>query len=364
MQLLAYIVFGITTLLFLGLALFTVAEPGRGSESSIGYGWGAIILSLGFALSSLILLLIVRSRGGFDWVGHKAATRTALLVLFWLAMSITTFFGAILKLESFKENTSPPFLQALAVSQPQLWVPMLWLMVSLLSLNPGWVSTLSLGWFKLPFWLGFSISTLFTAGLVVVYIHDSIQRTTGQVATRNDDEKRWHQQRLDQVAAHKADDSIFGLLGFTNQYQADDVRQAALAKIKSHPDWEAQLLDLLANPSSYQYVYSFLGSNPVAHPDAFIEPLNRSIGFLAEDIVADIKGRESSLQHWTFDSYTIEPLLRALDTQFGRQIELFYPNVLHVQQALKTPLPEVAQGVRFDVSPEVDDWVKAHKNKR
>ena len=363
MQLLAYIVFVITALFFMGLAILTVSEPSRGVDSSMGYGWGAIILSLGFTLSSLILLLIVRSTGGLDWVAHEAGTRTALLIVFWLAMSITTFLGAILKLESFKEHTSPPFLQALAVGQPQLWVPFLWLMVCLLSLNPGWLSTLSLGWFNIPFWLGFSISTLFTAGLVVIYIHDSIQQTTAQVATRIDDEMRWHQQRLEQVAAHKPDDSIFGLLGFTNQYQDDDVRQAALAKIKSHPDWETQLLDLLANPSSSYYVYSFLGSNPVGHPDAFIEPLNRSIALLSDDIKADINGRETNLQNWTFDAYNIEHLLRALDTQFGGQLVTFYPNVLKVQQALNTPgpYPEGDKRVRFDVTDVVDGWLKAHK---
>lgn len=363
MQLLAYIVFVITTLFFIGLALLTVSEPSQGGDSSMGYGWGAIILSLGFALSSLILLLIVRSKGGFDWVAHQAGMRTALLVTFWLTMSITTFFGAILKLESFKENASPPFLQALAVSQPQLWVPFLWLMVSLLSMNPGGLSTVSLGWFKTPFWLGFSISTLFTTGLILVYIHESIQQTTAQVATRINDEKHWHQQRLEQVAAHKPDDSIFGLLGFTNQYQDDDVRQAALAKLKSHPDWETQLLNLLAQQSSYKYVYSFLGSNPVAHPDAFVQPLNQSIEFLSEDIKTDINGRETSLQHWTFDSYNIEHLLRSIDTQFGGQIVTFYPNVLRVQQALNTPQPYAQRNknVRFDVAGQVAGWLKAHK---
>jgi hypothetical protein len=93
MQLLAYIFFVITALFFIGLAMLTVSEPSRGGDSSMGYGWGAIILSLGFTLSSLILLLIVRSKGGLDWVAHEAGTRTALLIVFWLAMAITTFFG-------------------------------------------------------------------------------------------------------------------------------------------------------------------------------------------------------------------------------------------------------------------------------
>ena len=363
MQLLAYIFFVITTLFFIGLAILTVSEPSRGADSSMGYGWGAIYLSLGFALSSLILLIIVRSTGGFDWVAQQAGTRTGLLVVFFIAMSITTFFGAILKMESHQQDTSPQFIHWLAVGQPQLWVPLLWLMVCLFSLNPAWLSTVSLQWFKLPFWVGFCISTLFTAGLVLVYIHDSIQRTTAQVATRIDDETRWHQARLDQVAAHKPDDSIFGLLAFSNQYQDEDVRQAALTKIKSHPDWEAQLLDLLTNQYAYKDVYSFLGSNPVAHPDAFIQPLNQSIEFLSDDIKADIKGRNTNLQNWAFDTYNTEHLLRAIDTQFGGQIGTFYPNVLKVKQALNTPLPdpERDKNVRFEATAVVDAWLKAHK---
>ncbi|CAN5467295.1 hypothetical protein BH09BAC4_BH09BAC4_49880 [soil metagenome] len=362
MQFLAYIVFVITVLFFIGLALLTVSEPSRGGDSAMGNGWGVIYVSLGFAVSSLLLLLIVRSTGGYNWVAQKAGTRTLLLLVFWLSMSITTLFGAILKLESHKEATSPLFIQVLAGGQLQLWIPLLWLIVCLLSLNPGWLSTVSLQWFKLPFWVGFSMSTLFTAGLVVVYIHDSIQRTTAQAATHINDETRWHQARLDQVAAHKPEDSILGFLAFTTRYQADDVRQAALTKIKAYPDWEALLLDLLANKYYYQEVYSFLGSNQVAHPEAFIQPLNQSIELLSDDILAEIKGGYN-LQNWSFNSYGIDNLLHAVDEQFSGQIAAFYPNVLKVKQALNTPLPyaERDKDVRFEAIGVVDTWLKTHK---
>lgn len=361
MQLLTYLFFVINALFFIGLALLTASKPSMSGDSAMGYGFGALFLSLGFAFSSLLLLLIVRSKGGYNWVAQEAGTRTALLVVFWLSMSITTFFGAILKMESYKDDTSPQFLHWLAIGQPQLWVPLLWLIVCFLSVNPAWLSTVSLQWFKLPFWVGFSISTLFTGGLVVVYIHDSIQRTNAEVATRIDDEKRWHQQHLDEIAAHKPEDSILGLLVFSTRYQDNDVRQAAVAKIKTHPDWEAQLLALLANKYYYREVYSFLGSNPVAHPEAFIQPLNQSIKQLSADIKADIEGRNNNLQDWSFDSYGIDHLLQAIDDQFGGQIATFYPSVIKVKQALNTPLPEPDQGVRFAVTNVVDAWLKSHK---
>ena len=360
MQPLAYIFFVITALFFIGLAILTASKPSMGGDSAMGYGWGAIYLSLGFAVSSLLLLILVRSTGGFDWVAQEAGTRTALLVVFFISMSITTFFGAILKMEGHKEDTSPQFIHWLAVGQPQLWIPLLWLVVCFLSLNPAWLSTVSLQWVKLPFWVGFSISTLFTGGLVVVYIHDSIQRTTAEVATRIDDEKRWHQQHLDEIAAYKPEDSILGLLVFTTRYQADDVRQAALAKIKAHPDWEARLLELLANNYYYKEVYSFLGSNSVAHPEAFVQPLNQSLVRLSAEIKAEIDGSDN-LQNWSFDSYGIDNLLHAIDDQFSGQTTAFYPNVIKLKQALNTPLPERAKGIRFAVTDVVDTWLEVHK---
>ncbi|GAB3945124.1 hypothetical protein GCM10028805_13700 [Spirosoma harenae] len=360
MQVLTYSFFVITALLYISLALLTPTKPMVGGDSSMGYGLGLVGLSVGFALSSLAVTIFIRAKGGFDWVAQETGTRTVLVFTFWFCMALTTFFGAIFKLEWHPASSYPQFLRWLALGYGQLWVPLLWLVVSWLSLRPEWQSAISVRAFSIPFWIGLSVSTLFAAGLVVGYVRDSAQRAEAEVATRIDDETRYHQQHLAEINAHKPGDSILSLLPFTTQYQADDVRQAALAKIKAHPDWEALLLDLLANPYYYREVYSFLGSNSVAHPDAFIQPLNQSLAQLSADIKTDIE-TSNNLQDWSFDSYGIDHMLQAIDRQFNEQIVTFYPSVIKLKQALSISPPERFNGVRFAVTDRVDTWLKAHK---
>ncbi|GAB3800790.1 hypothetical protein GCM10028819_26790 [Spirosoma humi] len=360
MQLLAYILFAVTALFYTGLVLFTSAKPMVGGDASMGYGLGLVLLSLGFALSSLALTIIVRSKGGFDWVAQESGPRTALVFMFWLSMVLMAFFGTQFKLEWHSEGGYPQILRWLALGYGQLWTPLLWLVVCFLSIHPAWQLIVSVRAFTIPFWIGLGVSVLFTAGLVVGYVRDSVQRAEAAAATQLDDEQRYHQQHLDEIAAHRPEDSILGLLPFTTQYQAEDVRQAALTKIKSHPDWEALLLGLLGNKYAYREVYSFLSSNPVAHPDAFIQPLNQSLAQLSSDIKVDIDG-SNNLQNWSFDSYGIANLLQAIDSQFSGQIVTFYPNLIRLQQALNIPPPERFKGIQFTVTGEVDSWLKVHK---
>jgi len=310
----------------------------------------------------LILTIIIRSKGGFNWVSQEAATCTALVFLGWLFISITVFFCTIFHWEWQEETLYPQFLRWMAIYQGQLWIPLPWLAACFLSLNPSWQSTLSLDLFKIPFWVGLGMSALFSGGLLVGYIRDSAQQAEAKIASQIDQQDRQHQINLSEIAASKPEDSILGLLVFTTRFHDDDVRQAALAKIKAHPDWEAKLLELLANTYYYREVYSFLGSNLVDHPEAFAQPLNLSITLLSANIKADIEG-SNNLQDWSFDSYGIGHLLKAIDDQFQNQGVDFYPSIIKLKQALNTPPPERFKGIRFTITAEVDRRLVEHKKK-
>lgn len=342
------------------MAVFNSSNPNLNGNNSMGYGLMLFFLAIGFAISSLILTVLIRSKGGFDWVSSETGIRTTLVFMACLLVALTTFFCLIFKWEWHDNTMYPQFLHWLAVGYGQLWIPLMWLVACFLSINPNWQSSVPLQALKIPFWVGLSVSVLFSGGLLVGYVRDSARSAETEMATRIDDEKRWHQQHLDQIAAHKAEDSILGLLAFSTPYQADDVRQAALDKIKAHPDWEAQLLELLTNKYYYREVYSFLGSNPVAHPEAFIQPLNQSIVQLSTDIKTYIKEGDN-LQDWSFDSYGITYLLRAISGQFGGQIVTFYPNVIKLKQALNTPPSERDKGIRFPETAQVERWLAEHK---
>ena len=69
---LGYIFFFITALFYIGLAMIMPSKPVTGGDNSMGYGLVLVFLSLGFAISSLILTISIRSAGGFDWVSSEA----------------------------------------------------------------------------------------------------------------------------------------------------------------------------------------------------------------------------------------------------------------------------------------------------
>ncbi|QDK81586.1 hypothetical protein EXU85_24430 [Spirosoma sp. KCTC 42546] len=360
MQLLGFIFFILTAIFYVGLAILNMSKPTLNGNDAMGYGLALLFLTIGFAISSLLLTILIRSKGSFDWVAQEAATRTAVVLLAWLMIALTIFFCTIFKWEWRAESLYPPFLHWIALTQGQLWIPLPWLIACLLSLNPGWQTTLSLPLITIPFWVGLSMSAVFSSGLLVGYVREADQRAQAEVARQIDQQTQQHQLNLNEIAAYKPQDSLVGLLVFTTRYHEEDVRQAALAKIKAHPDWEAKLLALLANQYYYQEVYSFLGSNRVDHPAMFAQPLNLSIDRLSVSIQTGIDD-SNNLQDWTFDSYGIGHLLRAIDDQFQQQGVDYYPGVLRLQQALNTPPPERFKGIRFTVSAEVDRWLVAHK---
>ena len=358
---LGFIFFFITALFYVGLAMIMPSKPITGGDNSMGYGLALVFLSLAFAISSLILTIIIRSKGGFDWVSPEPGMRTGLVMLAWLGVALTIFFCALFKQEWHEEGLYPPFLHWIATGYGQLWIPLLWLIACFLSLSPDWLTILSIQAFKILFWVGLSITTLYSGGLLVGYVRESVQQAQARVARQISDEKRWHQIRLDEIAVHKPGDPIITLLGYSGRYQDDDVRQAALVKIKAEPNWEAELLSLLTHKRGDREVYNFLDGNLVDHSKLFVEPLKQSIVRLSASINAEIKD-SNNLQSWSFEMYGVDQLLRAIDDQFPGKSNDFYPDVVLLQQALNTPSPERFKGIHFATTDVVDTWLAKHRH--
>lgn len=356
-----YIFFVITTLFYIGLAMLTASKPNLVGDSAMGYGLGLFFLGIGFAVSSLALTITLISKGGFVWLGNDAGIRTSIALLFWLAVALTTFFCAVFKWEWHNDdNAYPQFLRWLAVNHGQVWIPLLWMIACFLVLYANGQSGMSPNAYKIPFFAGLLITTVFSGGLVVGYLRDSAMRFDAKVASQKEEDDKWHRQNLDYIASQKPTDPIINLLSYSTRFRPEDTREAANAKIKAHPDWEAEILALLTDKRAYREVYYFLDGNKVTHSERFAEPLNQSIVWLSETIAADIED-SNNLQHWSFDSYGVGNVLRAIDDQFPGKGADFYPNVLKLRQALKTTPPERFKNVRFTVTDEVEAWLEVHR---
>ena len=330
------------------------------SPANLGYVWLAVFSLLGFVAASLVLTILVLVQGGFGWVGPGTGLRVPAVLLAWLGVVVATGCCAWFKWDHRTNTSYPGFVDGLAEYGGQWWIPLLWLVACFLALDPGRASGLPVGVARLPFWLALGLGTVYGVGLLTGYVRGSVRASRVEAIRYADEAYRNHQRTLKFIEKQGKGCPLLDLLVYTGRYHEEDVRQAALARIKARPDWEAQLLGLLQNRKTAYQVYTFLDGNRLDHPERLAAPLNESIARLAETIRAYIE-ESNNLQRWTFDHYNIDRMLRAINEQFADLGVDFYPNVLKLQQALNTPPPARFKGVRFDARHAVASWLKRHR---
>ncbi len=353
----SYFLLFITTLITIGLALFNATKPPMNDQGGI-YGLAVVGLTAIFAISSLLLTINMLAKGSFHWVAVGQGTRIAIGLGGWLCIVLTTLFCSFFKWEwhANEEHLFPYFLRWLALYHGQLWIPLLWLLGCLLSINNSDQSGQASVFLKVTFYIAMLISMLYSAGLAFAQLKHSAMTFRDQQSVGGTKDV-WHRTVLDEIARHKPTDSIVNLLSQSTGSRPSDIREAALAQIKSHPNWEAELLALLNDRQSYREVYYFLDGNAVTHPEQFAQPLNASILNLAADIRAEINRDRSNLSEWSFSTYQINNLLEALNRQFQNRGVNFYPNMIALKQALES----AGETNRFRVTNSVQDWLDNNK---
>lgn len=352
------IFFGLTTLFYIGMALFNFSKPVLVGDRAMGYGLGLAFFGLGCAISSLLLTLNIAWKGGFDWVSPLGSTRTLLVIVGWLSFVVAAFFCAVLKWEWHGEF--PQFIRWLALSQAEIWLPLLMLVPCFLLLNAERQAGVSPLAIQIPIKIGFWLSMALALGLLFGWLRENAREQTANMERKIEEDNALQNQHLTFIAEQKPSDPIVNILALTGRFHDDIIRDSAVAKIKSHPHWEAELLELLENDYYYHHVYTFIDGNEVEHPKLFIGPLKRSIYRMAKEIENDITD-SNNLQDWHFEHLGIERLFRAIDEQFSMEGDAdFRPAIQALRKALDTEKPERFKTVRFNVTRVVDAWLKAH----
>jgi hypothetical protein len=355
---LGYFFFGVTCLIVIGFTLLNWSKPNSSSNGLMGYGLALAFLGLTFTVSSLILTLCVGWKGGFNWVSDQNITRNLVVGLGWLCMAVATFACAAFKWE-WHEGEFPQFLHWLAKANGQTWLPLLMLVPYFYLLSAELRASVSPQVYKIPLMIAFGITGFMALAILYGWLRVSSQQQTASIEQRSEEGRNRHDQYLKEIAGHKPSDPIVFLMALTGRFHDADVRTAAVAKVKEKPDWEGKLIELLDNAAYHTEAYTFLDGNKVDHPEKFLEPLNRSILRLADEIRKRIKD-SNDLQPWHFEHFSIERLFRAIDEQFSDKGMDFRPAVLKLQEALNTTPPERFKNVRFTVTPIVKEWLKKH----
>lgn len=315
----------IISLISYGLLANLLSKPMPGGDYGVGYSYAFMYLGAGFIISTGLLAWNMNLNHCFDWVLRY---RNLLVFVGWTAFVTMTFWT----LEYHRA-----FI---------LW-HLLVFGLCIYLINTQQTAGFPPAWAKTAMQVSFAASLLIA---VVIWgalgkgrVMNSIYKIQSKIASLSYN-KAEYKATLDKIMNYN-DTNINWLLKFAEPKMDKKLRENAIAKIKTYPNLEEQLIAILTqkdlatrwayDDESY-YVYAYLEDNRVEHREKFIAPIKYSLkvfAIRAENDLDDPYKREL----W---SLNLESFCRALEFQFKDYAKEFKPSMLKLQQVLAAEYPE------------------------
>ena len=349
-----------SVLFYIGLIILSFQLENKRDDTGLG-GMLLALTGFGWAISSLILTISMNRKGSFDWVSNQEMTRNLLVGIGWVVIVSAIYFSAAFKIYWSEGEILPQFLRWISLHYATIWLPLLVLVPCLVLMNGEMPVRDFPNLFKIPFLLGFAVSGIFCLGMLYGAVLASYFPQKRHSESPQERNNRIHDTNLSIINSFEPDYLIEVLVDFTSPSYAEDVRAAAAAKIKSFPNGEAKLVEIIDGClSKTAEVYTYIDDYKVGHPELFIEAHNRYILHIADKIHKQIK-EDSPLWEGQFEDLNIDCLLKVTDEQFSNKGMDFHPAVLKLQAALNTTRPERYKDLRLNVTAVVDNWLEKHK---
>lgn len=344
-----YFIFGLTVLVYIVIGLFVLQPSPSGSDQNYGWATSALVLIVVYAICSLLLTIILTANGGFNWISNAILTRNVLVAILWLGMVAGVIY-CTLKPEYHKMYQLTGFARLFShvISYGAIWLPLLMLIPYYFLLKPEWQSTITPNLVKIILViasaLGFLILT--TPKLII------------KSYKKFDEHELAFNKAMDNINSYTA---VMSLLYYTGKSYDEQIRNAALTKIKACKNLEAELIDILEKDRTAYDVFNFLVDNKVDHPERFIEPIIKGLSNINKEMRESITDPYSSI-------YDIEVLLRVLEGQFKDSISKFKPHILKLQEIFETPPAnnrahgdtEQINQILYKNREEVKNWLARH----
>lgn len=312
----------LASLFYFGLFIVLYVESKPHGDGLMGYGWAVILLNLGLILSMLLVSLLIAYKGGLNWIKGTGWTKFGWTALVVPGSLLTTAFCALMKYEP-----GPPtvFLKVISTLGPAVMPPIL-ILSGFVLLNPGLLSRFPHSFLKWPLLLLAFYGALGILSGIVAWGADAIGRQSASKIYQQQQYSSNQQRMLNDIDSCDVLKNMVFILVFTDANQQDVVRTKALEKIKSHPDWQGELIRLIQTEWAPE-VFTFLASNEVDNPPRFTEPVR--LGFIQMSIV--IRKRIRSCTHPShfykgMFNWDIERVLktaerfRTPDVNYGKEI--------------------------------------------
>jgi hypothetical protein len=317
----------VISLISYGLLASLLSKPMPGGDYGVGYSYAFMFYGAGFVISTGLLAWNMNVNHCFDWVLRY---RNILVFVGWIAFVTMTFWS-------------------LEYHKVFILLHLLIFGLCIYLINAQQTAGFPPAWAKTAMRVGFVASLLIAVGIFgafgKIWVANSIHKIQSRITSLSSGNAQY-KATLEKIKNHN-DTSIHYLLEYVDPNKDNILRKNAIAKIKTYPDWEEQMLAFLmqknlatiwAYEADAQHVYSFLDENKVEHPEKFIKPIKYNLeayAIRAERDLNDPYNREL----W---SLNLEAFCRVLESQFKDYAQEFKPGMLKLQEVLAAEYPERA----------------------
>ena len=310
-----------------------------------------VFIHLLFLALTVFACTSIARNGGFNWISESSFIRTIIIGLGLLSMVIVS---AISVMSRFTDASGPPILESMMKIAPTV--------IFILVIGAGFIlnnetlrNAIPVAVYKFPLALGL---LLCLAGLV----YGGISIATAEAVGLEDSTRQYEaapsikESRI--WAIEEADISVdfVRILGFTSGLYPIEVREKAAAKIKTHPDYQNELINLLQSDSPLDAL-SFLSFSDIDDKTPFPAAIDTGIINAAAWIRHSIQGTSPSEFYADRYSSEVSSILKTADRFGGMGVD-FLPSIKEVRSALDEPF--AGKQVKYDCTQAIDDWIKNH----
>lgn len=322
----------------------TFLQKMPGGDYGVGYSWVLLMFLAAFWIFMALVACVIGLGGGFGWLSLGRFAHGGILVLCFLILILGANLGM---------RGSYKIVSVLGLVSGVL-TPLVLMMASAVLLNDSLKTTVSAQLVKwgLSGVLGLNSLILATIilGMVISRLHIHWPRLSNEL----DDFQLGILKQIEECDASK---DITSLFIFSGNNQPKQIREKALLKIKSKPDWQEDLLKTFEG-GGVDEAFRFILSNDVEDKAWFAKGVEKGIWSQARFIRENLRSTNhpSNLYEGQF-STEVRHALEAAD-QFQDQGVDFKPAVQELRNALEEPVG--FEKPEFSCIKRLDKWLKKH----
>ncbi len=341
------VMLAIAALVYSMLLFSLYSRPAPGGDASVGHAYAIIYGNLFLFACFAAATLAIGLSGGFQWVNGSAGGRFLKVTLGLFCIVL------VLGISAMAQNEAPPGLRLIFKFGAYV-LPAVVILAGAALLNEGLRERLPT---HFPQW-----SLKGVAGLGVLIIAGFLlQQTASRVSatfrhlTRDPNElSDFDQGILQNIDTCDLQKNMIFLMVHTDRNRNPIIREKAVAKVKTRPDWQEELVRRL-DTGWAEEVFTFLASNEVDDKTLFPDAVRKGI-LQQATIIRDRILESRSYRGLGFDS-SVRNVLSTVDKFEGMGVD-FRPAMQTLRDALNGP-PEANEATAYG-KKAVDKWLAKH----